>query len=74
MRRRRNLFGEVDTSHLPPLEEKLQQKLTLLAERSFLDCQLEPDAELRRAQCLYLLETLPGEVPAVSVMGGLGSL
>jgi len=29
-RRQRNLFDEVDTSHLPPLEEKLQQTVTQL--------------------------------------------
>jgi len=29
-RRQRNLFDEVDTSHLPPLEEKLQQNVTHL--------------------------------------------
>ena len=29
-RRQRNLFDEVDTSHLPPLEEKLQQRVTQL--------------------------------------------
>ena len=31
-RRQRNLFDEVDTSHLPPLEEKLQQRVTQLLE------------------------------------------
>ena len=31
-RRQRNLFDEVDTSHLPPLEEKLQQRVTHLLE------------------------------------------
>ena len=30
MRRQRNLFDEVDTSHLPPLEEKLQQRVSQL--------------------------------------------
>ena len=29
-RRQRNLFDEVDTSHLPPLEEKLQQRVSQL--------------------------------------------
>lgn len=29
-RRQRNLFDEVDASHLPPLEEKLQQTVTQL--------------------------------------------
>ena len=31
-RRQRNLFDEVDTSHLPPLEEKLQKRVTHLLE------------------------------------------